>query len=334
MPAKNSTIDRIIPRAMRSLGRVAPLWQASLAAKLFLRTPPRRTPRSKDAVPAGQVRTFARGTVVGEVWEPKAPQAPVGTVLLLHGWGGRRTQLYPFVPGLLAANYRVVTFDAPGHGDSRGSWLSLILFARTIRKVASELGPLSAVIAHSFGGPAAAIAIRDGLAVDRLVTIGAPADPTAWFSQFCAYLGFDADATKRARTAIEADVGESMDGLAIERFGDALRLPMLVIHDRLDGEVDYSAAARIVAAAPGARLMTTEGLGHRRILKHDDVIAQAIEFVASPTVTIPAPRPSAQCRHCGNPTVTARDAWEPRLCMSCGVEAMLQRPADRWTTAG
>lgn len=330
MPAQNSTIDRILPRAMRGLGRVAPMWQASLAAKLFLRTPPRRVPRSKDAIPAGRVRAFARGTVVGEVWEPKA--TPLGTVLLLHGWGGRRTQLYPFVPRLLGAGYRVATFDAPGHGDSRGSWLSLILFARTIRKVAAELGPLSAVIAHSFGGPAAAIAIRDGLLVERLVTIGAPADPTAWFSQFCAYLGFDAAATKRARAAIEADVGESMDGLAIERFGDALRLPMLVIHDRLDGEVDYSAAGRIVAAAPGARLVTTEGLGHRRILKHDGVITQALEFIASPNIAIPPSRPEAQCRHCGHPTHAAHDAWEPRVCMSCGVEAMLQRPADRWAT--
>src|SRR3954471_12912224 len=40
------------------------------------------------------------------------------TVLLVHGWEGRGSQLGSFVEPLVAAGLSVVAFDAPGHGDS------------------------------------------------------------------------------------------------------------------------------------------------------------------------------------------------------------------------
>lgn len=335
MSKHKSTTDRILPGALRALGVVSPRLQAAVAAHLFLRTPPRRAPRAhaRPVVERGRVTRLAGGRVVGEIWESSsAADAPArGTVLLLHGWGGRRTQLYSFVAPLRAAGYRVVAFDAPGHGDSPGASLSLILFAATIRRVAAEVGPLAAIIAHSFGGPSAALAIRDGLVVDRLVTIGAPADPGAWFRQFGTYLGLDDEARARVQTKIETNVGEPMTNLAIERFGATLRLPMLVIHDRLDGEVAYSAGPRIVAAAPGARLVTTEGLGHRRILRDEGVVQQVVDFVTTPSIS--AAFDAGRCRQCGHSTTRSRDQWEAQLCMNCGVEAMLQHPTDRWPTA-
>ena len=61
----------------------------------------------------------------------------------------------------------------------------------------------------------------------------------------------------------------------------ALQVPALIVHDRDDREVPFHDAERLTARWPGAHFYPTEGLGHRRILKDDDVIRRAVEFVAN-----------------------------------------------------
>jgi pimeloyl-ACP methyl ester carboxylesterase len=56
--------------------------------------------------------------------------------------------------------------------------------------------------------------------------------------------------------------------------------PLLVIHDRDDAEVPWTDGADLVDAWPGARLLLTRGLGHRRIL-HDAVVVQATASFAA-----------------------------------------------------
>ena len=41
----------------------------------------------------------------------------------------------------------------------------------------------------------------------------------------------------------------------------------------------WSDGAAIAGAWPGARLVTTTGLGHRRILRDERVVSQAVAFV-------------------------------------------------------
>jgi pimeloyl-ACP methyl ester carboxylesterase len=78
--------------------------------------------------------------------------------------------------------------------------------------------------------------------------------------------------------------------LAIQTgFGiDALRLPqltgerddaLLVVHDREDNEVDFEHGKQLAALWPNAQLHATSGLGHRRVLRDDVVIADVVEFV-------------------------------------------------------
>src|ERR1044071_921653 len=84
------------------------------------------------------------------------------TVLLIHGWEGRGSQLGAFVDPLVRAGLSVVAFDAPGHGDSPGHQLFLTEMADCIVDIARAVGPLHAIIAHSFGGAAALLAHQRG----------------------------------------------------------------------------------------------------------------------------------------------------------------------------
>jgi pimeloyl-ACP methyl ester carboxylesterase len=58
-----------------------------------------------------------------------------------------------------------------------------------------------------------------------------------------------------------------------------LRVPTLVIHDTRDLMVPYAHGESYSRLIPGARLMTTNGLGHRSIIRAPEVIAAAVAFV-------------------------------------------------------
>ena len=66
-------------------------------------------------------------------------------------------QLDAFVEPLLAAGYRVVSFDAPGPGASTESFAgrgraTLLEFSESLSSAVDRFGDAHAVIAHSFGG--------------------------------------------------------------------------------------------------------------------------------------------------------------------------------------
>ncbi|GAA0897304.1 hypothetical protein GCM10009557_96270 [Virgisporangium ochraceum] len=55
--------------------------------------------------------------------------------------------------------------------------------------------------------------------------------------------------------------------------------PALVVHDRGDRSIPVTDGTDVYAAWPGARMRTTDGLGHRRLLADPDVVAHVVGFV-------------------------------------------------------
>ncbi len=78
------------------------------------------------------------------------------TVILVHGWTCDETTWTQQVPAL-AKQYRVVTLDLPGHGQSdspQDGKFSMDLFARAIEAVRAEVDADRVVLAgHSMGSP-------------------------------------------------------------------------------------------------------------------------------------------------------------------------------------
>jgi len=200
-------------------------------------------------------------------------------VLLVHGWNGRATQLGAFVAPLLERGYRVVAFDAFGHGESSGNRMSLPELASCIQKVAGELGDVHGVIAHSMGGAATTLALSQGLEIERAVFISPPADPRAFLNAFSASLGLTDAVRQRVQRRIEDRVGMPMESMLANTIALSMRTPLLVIHDRDDKEVPLQVGQSIADAWPDAELIVTEGLGHQRILRAEAVTNFAASFI-------------------------------------------------------
>ena len=81
---------------------------------------------------------------------------------------------------------------------------------------------------------------------------------------------------------------------------------------------DGNALAR---AWPNAELVSTSGLGHRRILDDPEVVKRAVAFVAQGERTV-ATAPSNGCSH---------SAWPGQvLCPTCELEQDLRDRSGRW----
>lgn len=285
MSRKKSTIVRIqmtaIRLGFRALDRVAPSVGERWAERLWCT--PRHARQQDSMVDPGEISTvdYNGRAVAVEAWGA----GPV--VYLVHGWGGWRGQLTGFVAPLVDAGYRVVTFDSPGHGQSEPGEFGpgralLIEFSGALNAVIKDNGQPYAVIAHSGGCMAVGVAIADGLSVERLVLISPMGEVGFYAHQFAHTLAISDRIRQGFLRRLENRVGYLMSDFDLVTLPDrAMEVPStLVIHDRRDSNTRHSDSVAIVESWPESQLMSTEGLGHRRILRDSQVIAEVTGFVA------------------------------------------------------
>jgi pimeloyl-ACP methyl ester carboxylesterase len=247
-------------------------------------------------------------------------------ILLVHGWGGSAGQFHPLIDPLLDAGFQVLAFDAPAHGESSGELSSLIQFAEAVKRVADWAGPLHGILTHSMGGAAASMALAEGLQVDRAVFIAPPADAKVWFDKFSERLGFSKDLEERIRRRIEDHLHFDFSNLNADVIGPRISAPILILHDRQDKEVSWEDAHRVAHASPHVQLISTQGLGHRRILKSSAVIQAALEFLQGRDEIEALSVHPLSCEGCGN----ALKEEEGRYCEECELDFELAHPAARW----
>jgi pimeloyl-ACP methyl ester carboxylesterase len=275
--------------AFRTLDVVAPPLSVRLAARLWC-TVPTGSGRRRDDRPipglfvdpseVGSVALPGGRRVVTETWGEGLP------IYLVHGWGGWRGQLGAFVEPLLSRGYQVVAFDAPSHGESGPGLLgpgrsTLAEMAEALRAVVETHGKPAGIVGHSLGCAAVAVAVQDGLDSPKLGFVAPTVEPISHTRDMARALGFSERTRMGLLRRLEAMVGRPMADFDLLAMPDRAALPpTLVVHDRDDREISYGEAERLVASWPQADLVSTDGLGHQRILRDADVVALVAMFVA------------------------------------------------------
>ena len=262
---------------MGFLSRFAPGLAARIAADLFMR-PVKARPRprelgwTEDAEPV--ILPSRHGDLSGWSWG-------VGpTVILLHGWNGRGSQMGLLARTIAARGFRAVAYDGPAHGRSPGRRTNLIKHSAALVDVAAGTTDLHGIVGHSFGALAISFRWAELPALEKLVMVSPPAGMKIYSRMFIEAVGANDRVHGAMLEIYRRRFGIVWDDLTVENLAPQLEAPLLVVHDPTDSQAPFTHGERTCDAWPDARLHETERLGHMRILRNDGVAGVIADFLS------------------------------------------------------
>lgn len=264
---------------LRTLDRTYPPLAAHWGESLFLT--PEFYPR-----PEKENQIWKEGRPLklssGRAWRVYG-QGP--RLVFVHGWESRGSSFFLWVEPLVRQGFQVALWDLPAHGDSPGQKTNMVAAARALEHDlgewdAKERGPLFGLVGHSFGGCTSLFAQLKGRLLPRCtVTIGSPSNVAGVIMNSADRMGFSEKSRELFKVRLEARTGLRLDEGDFRKVGPRVPSRVLVVHDQKDKEVEFPQACELAKAIPGAKLLETEGLGHRRILRDSDVINRVGSFL-------------------------------------------------------
>jgi pimeloyl-ACP methyl ester carboxylesterase len=272
----------LVRLAMRLAQHWWPSMAVRLASRLFLTPlPPKWLQRAATAGEGWRIEAWpfeSASLAIHSCWGPA--EAPV--VVLVHGWGGHAGQMRPLADALRERGLRPVIIEMPGHGRAGGMRSTLPQFARAIDYVSSRLAQqgfaVRALVAHSLGATAAAYCASRGLKIERLVLVAPAASPPAFTRLFAQVFGLSERTRAAMQARIEARESALMPLYEATAVAQRIGVRTLVVHDRQDAMNQFGDGQAYADAVPGAQLMATDGLGHRKVLGDARVLEAVAQF--------------------------------------------------------
>lgn len=233
---------------------------------------------------------------------PTPPQAPRGTVVLLHGWMMHGDSMLPWALHLGEAGYRTIALDLRNHGRSGEAptgygtreAADVVDVVTALRAHGEVIGPLH-LLGVSYGAATAIFAGADPrLQAETVVAMesfavadeavrdmvpymltDAPAPPTAWL----------------ARHWMRWQLDDAALDAAIEQAGATLDLPLeqvdvttaladvpcpLLVHGDADRHVPVAHGRALAASAPHARYLEVAGEDHLTLPMQLDTLGPVV----------------------------------------------------------
>jgi len=204
-------------------------------------------------------------------------------ILLIHGWGGRALQMNNFIEAFVNKGYKVVAFDHKGHGDSSSNFSSYPEIVRSTTLVTEHYAAdLYGVIAHSIGSNAMFKVSEHFDHELKLASIAPVENFIAVLEKMRMKLGIYEKLFARLVSLIEADSQLYLADLNVLDYEKIKRHDVLLVHDKFDRINNIRSSYEIQNKLNNVDLLTTERLGHSRILGNQEVLEQVVTHFTSP----------------------------------------------------
>lgn len=273
--------QKIQTATLRTVCRLAPKAATSVSYFLF-RRPRRKKLGYLSQLPSGAHRfelPYNHTKLVGYEWGTGTQ-----TVLLIHGWEGQVGTMLGFVEPLLAAGYRVVSLDGPGHGESGQLTTTVLDYAQAIEQVCQHFGGFYGIVAHSFGGAATFFALEKANCKqpEKLVTVAPMTNLMVHVEIFQRLVGITEDVLNGMLNRIEDDMNIHRDSWNMLSAAEKIQGKNLIWHDDTDHIISLNDSRKLAFHLKHSEIRQTSGLGHKRILKDPEVVRQTVAFMSAP----------------------------------------------------
>jgi len=208
--------------------------------------------------------------------------------LLIHGWGADCSSMFGFVSTLLKQGYRVATFDGPAHGSSEGERSTMFEYVEATKKVITQLGQVTRIVAHSLGGLVATAAASGNHQIKSMTLIATPYCLhdvlDIWSGSF---MQLKPHILEEILAQLLIDNSVPVSYWDIGLHGKDWAVPVQVLHDNSDNIVSSAHAQRIAKVFPTATTELFDGLGHVKVLSSPKVYNAVVAFFNDRTITEP-----------------------------------------------
>ncbi len=269
----------------KTLSKLAPSTAGRMAFDLFCTPYPKYKKRKAPAIfnhaTKLTVTLSDKSKIKGYEWMSHIGNGQ--TVLIAHGYASFAYKFEHYVAPLLKMGYRVLAFDAPGHGQSEGKYINVVVYQEAIKQIMQQCGPVNHFIGHSLGAlTLSLIAEQIEQAVERKFVLIAPATKTTTtFANFFKMMHFN-EVTKAAfLNEVTSRTHHNIEHFAADRALASYKGPVLWVHDEADLVCPYKDLADFQKNAPAnIEFMITNGLGHNKVYKTADVMDKIMAFLA------------------------------------------------------
>jgi len=257
----------------KTLALVSPATAGKIAVDLFCTPYPKYKKKKAPAIfhQAKPLTVTLPDGIQLKGFEWTSQKSNNKTVLISHGYASYGYKFEQYVGPLLKMGYRVLIFDAPGHGLSQGKYIHILIYLNAIEQIIKAVGPVDHFIGHSLGGITLAMLAETipNPEQHKFVLIAPATKTTTTFNNYfnmmrfsesikTAFLEVLATKTKHPITYFEAD-------RAIEKYTG----PILWVHDSEDKVCPYKDLINFQEKAPkNINFLITKGLGHNKVYKN------------------------------------------------------------------
>jgi len=287
MPKKNKShnqslqIPKPILLTAKLLQAISPKLVTLFAARLFT-TPIRyKIPKREYQMNAESIQNLLFIPSINKTIQTYQYGSREKRILLVHGWSGRGTQLVKIADTMLEMGYSTISFDAPAHGKSKSNTSIMTEFIDSIIEIDKQMGPFEFAIGHSLGGMSIINAINKNLKVKKAVIIGSGDLIQDIIDDFIQNLCLKPQIGEQMKNHFEKKYGVPMTNYSTSVVATSVEIPVLIIHDENDTDVNIKAAHNIHKHLKNSTLMITNNLGHRKILGNENVIDEISNFIKS-----------------------------------------------------
>ncbi len=220
------------------------------------------------------------------------------TIICVHGWEGRGTNFYKFIPKLTSKGFRVLAPDFPMHGKTSGTETGCHAFGFSLNCILNYIKVPAILLVHSLGNGAACTNyyISDEKTRNQIkgfIGIGVPDKFTDYIRNFGNMMGLDEYTNNLFLEKNSERLGIDIKYFVVSDTIKYFNYPCLIVHDDKDKEVSIEWAINSskyiqqkyqtykIGDKEYPCLHKTSGLGHRRILRDDGVVDVVVDFISN-----------------------------------------------------